>query len=75
MTDSGYDFASRVFELLKEHKWRIYINVDKTKTKYIGTLMSCDHFPHWLSWIKTPIEMLGITITDNDEANFKHNFQ
>ncbi len=25
------------------------INVDKTKAKYIGTLMSCDQFPHGLS--------------------------
>ncbi len=50
------------------------VNVDKTKAKYIGSLMSCDHFPHGLSWIKTPTETLGITITDNDEANFKHNF-
>ncbi len=37
--------------------------------------MSCDQFPHGQSWIKTPIETLGITIMDNDEANFKHNFQ
>ncbi len=22
------------------------MNVDKTKAKYIGTLMSCNHFPH-----------------------------
>ncbi len=28
------------------------INIDKTKAKYIGSLMSCDHFPHGLSWIK-----------------------
>ncbi len=51
------------------------INVDKRKVKYIGCLMSCDHFPHGLSWIKTPLETLGITITDNAEANFKYNFQ
>ncbi len=36
--------------------------------------MSYDHFPHGLFWIKTLIETLGITIVDNDEANFKHNF-
>ncbi len=28
------------------------INVDKTKANYIGSLMSCDHFPNGLSWIK-----------------------
>ncbi len=37
--------------------------------------MSCEHFQHRLSWIKTPLETLGITITDNTEANFKYNFQ
>ncbi len=37
--------------------------------------MSCNYFLHGLSWIKTPIETLGITITDNDEANFKYNSQ
>ncbi len=51
------------------------INVDKTKTKYIGSLMSCDHFPHGLCWIQSPLETLRITITDNAEANFKYNFQ
>ncbi len=51
------------------------INVDKTQSKYIGSLISCDHVPHGLSWIKTPIETLGIVITDNDETNYKYNFQ
>ncbi len=38
--------------------------------------MSCNHFPHGPSWIKTLIETLGITITDiTAEANFKYNFQ
>ncbi len=46
------------------------INVDKTKAKYIVSLMNCNHFPHGLSWKKTPIENLGITITDNDQVNF-----
>ncbi len=32
--------------------------------------MSCDHFPHGLSWIKTPSETLDIAIKDNAEANF-----
>ena len=51
------------------------INVEKTQAKYIGPLLTCDHFPHGLSWIKTPILTLGIVITDNDESNFRHNFQ
>ncbi len=51
------------------------INVDKAQAKYIGSLISCDHVPHGLSWIKTPIETLGIVITDNDETNYKYNFQ
>ncbi len=51
------------------------INVDKTKAKYIVSLMSCDHFPHGQSWIKTPKQTLVITIMDNDQANFKYNFQ
>ncbi len=50
------------------------INVDKTQAIYIALLISCDHFPHGLSWIKTPIETLGIVITDNDETNYKYNF-
>ncbi len=37
--------------------------------------MSCDHFTHGVSWIKAPIETLGICITDNDEAKFKLSFQ
>ncbi len=48
------------------------INVDKTKAKYIGILMSCDHFTHEL---KTPLETLCIIIMDNAEANFEYNFQ
>ncbi len=51
------------------------INIDKTKAKYIGSLLSCDHFPHGMSWIKTPTETLGIVIMDNDLTNFKYNFQ
>ncbi len=50
------------------------IIVDNIMAKYIGSLMSCDHFPLGLSWIKTPTETLGITITDNDQPNFRYNF-
>ncbi len=35
--------------------------------------MSCDHFQHGLSWIKTPIETLGNVIMDNDVTNLKYN--
>ncbi len=31
--------------------------------------------PHGLSWIKTPIQTLGIVITDNEDKNYKYNFQ
>ncbi len=51
------------------------INIDKTQVKYIGTLSSCDYYPHGLSWIKTQLETLGITIYDNDETSYKQNFQ
>ncbi len=53
---------------------RLNINVDKTKAKYIGSLMNCDHFRHGLSWIKTPLETIGIIIKDNADANYKYNF-
>ncbi len=53
----------------------LIINVEKTQAKYIGSLISCDYFPHGISWIKTPILTLAIVITDNDQSNFKHNFQ
>ncbi len=39
------------------------------------SIISCDHYPQRLSWIKTPIETLGIVVTDNDAANYQHNFQ
>ncbi len=32
-------------------------------------------FPHGLSWIKTPIQTLVIVITDNEDNNYKYNFQ
>jgi len=51
------------------------INIDKSTAKYIGTLSKCDYFPHGLSWIKTPIETLGIIITNDPEKNYLLNFQ
>ncbi len=34
-----------------------------------------DYYPRGLSWIKTPIETLGIVISNDDESNYIHNFQ
>ncbi len=31
--------------------------------------------PYGLSWIKTPIQTLGVVITDNEDKNYKYNFQ
>ena len=50
------------------------INLDKSNAKYIGTLTTCDYFPHGLSWIKTPIETLGIAIVDDHNQNYQLNF-
>ncbi len=30
----------------------LIINVEKTQAKYIGSLMTCDHFTHGVPWIK-----------------------
>ncbi len=49
------------------------INVDKTQAKYIESLISYDRFIRGVSWIKTPIETLGIVITGNDGTNYKYN--
>ncbi len=35
--------------------------------------MSCDHFPHGLSWIKRPIETLGITMAVSQWDNVNQN--
>ncbi len=51
------------------------INIEKTQSKYIGSLSNNDYYPHGLSWIKTPIKILGIVITTDDESNYIHNFQ
>ncbi len=50
------------------------INIDKTQSKYIRTLSSCDYYLHGLSSIKTQLETLGIRICDNKETSYKHNF-
>ncbi len=45
----------------------------KAKAKYLGKALTSDHYPHKLSWIKTPLETLGIFITNNPEENLKYN--
>ena len=60
---------------LFQHCSGLKINFDKSNAKYIGTLISCDHFPHGLSWIKKPIETLGVIIVNKTEMNYKLNFQ
>jgi exonuclease III len=50
------------------------INLDKSNAKYIGSLTTCDHYPHGLSWIKTPIKTLGISIVDDQNQNYLLNF-
>ncbi len=51
------------------------LNINKTQAKYIGSKLTCDYFLHDLSWIKTLIQTLGIVITDNEDKNYKYNFQ
>ncbi len=52
------------------------LNIDKTQSKYIGSKLTCDYFPvACLSWFKTPIQTLGIVITDNENKNYKYTFQ
>ncbi len=51
------------------------INLDKSNTKYIGSLTDDDYFWHGLLWIKTPLETLGISIVNNSDMNYKLNFQ
>ncbi len=51
------------------------INIVKTKAKNIGITLTSYHYPHGLSWIKTPLETLRIYITNNSEENFSYNFK
>ncbi len=37
-------------------------NIDKTKAKHHGNSNTSDYYPHGLSWIKTPLETLGVHI-------------
>lgn len=51
------------------------MNQEKTKAKYIGSLKNSDYYPHGLSWIKSPMETLGIVFTDTEHNNYKYNFE
>ncbi len=48
---------------------RLKINIDKRKVKSIGRSLTPDHYPHGLSWIKIPLETLGIYITNKHDDN------
>ncbi len=41
----------------------------------MGITLTLDHYPHGLSWIKTPLETLGIYISNNSLENFNYNFK
>jgi len=66
-----------ILKLLKlfQHSSGLSINIDKTNAKYIGTLKNNDYFPHGLSWIKKPLETLGIIFTESEEQNYLYNFK
>ncbi len=51
------------------------INIEKTKAKHLGKALTSDYYPHGLSWVKTPLEILGIFVTNNPEENLKYNFK
>ena len=50
-------------------------NIEKTQAKYIGSLTKWDYYPHGLSWIKKPLETLGIVLTNSDAQNYSSNFE
>ncbi len=51
------------------------LNIDKTKAKHLEKPLKSDHYTHGLSWIKIPLEILGIFITNYPEENLKYNFR
>ncbi len=51
------------------------ININKTKAKYIGKILKPDHFPRGHLWIKTPLETLGIFITNDPDENYLLNYK
>ncbi len=54
---------------------RLIINIGKTKAKHHGSSNTPDYHPHGLSWIHTPLETLGVHITNNEDENLKYNFK
>ncbi len=54
---------------------RLKINIDKIKTKHHGYSNTSYYYSHGLSWIKSPLETLGVHITNNEEENLKYNFK
>ncbi len=51
------------------------ININKTKAKYIGKILKPDHFPRGLLWIKTPLQPLGIFITNDPDKYYLLNYK
>ncbi len=49
------------------------MNMEKTKARNIGTPITADHDAHGLTWIKTPLETLGIYMPNNPEENLNYN--
>jgi exonuclease III len=66
-----------VLKVLKEYQLcsGLKINIEKTQAKYIGSLKNNDYYPHGLSWIRKPLETLGIIFTETMEQNYLHNFK
>ncbi len=69
--------VENVLKLLRKfsHCSGLKINIDKTKAKSIGRSLTPDNYPHGVSWIKTPLETLGIYITNNHDDNLNFNFK
>ncbi len=51
------------------------ININKNKAKHLRKPLTSDHYPHDLSYIKTPLKTLRIFITNNPEENLKYQFR
>ncbi len=53
----------------------LIINIEKTKSIYLGKPITADHYPHGLYWLKTPLETRRIYITNNHEDNLNYNYK
>ncbi len=71
---SSLEDSLKTFKLF-QHCSDLKLNIDKTKIKHIGKILNPDQFPHGISWIKTPLETLGIFITNDAEENLNLNFK